>query len=174
VLVVGDAAQAAAWDVVTSPLGDLLVTVNGAGALCGLRFVDDRAPESAGRHDVKRCASVREQLAAYFEGALREFSLDLAPNGTPFQQAVWREVARIPFGQTVSYGEVARRLGKPEASRAVGLANGANPIAIVIPCHRVIGADGSLAGYGGGLERKRWLLRHEGALAPQQLVLDLG
>ena len=101
---------------------------------------------------------VREQLDAYFAGELSEFDLPLAPHGTPFQRRVWDELSRIPFGETTSYSELARRLGDPKLVRAVGLANGRNPLAIVIPCHRVIGAGGSLTGYGGGLDRKRWLL----------------
>ena len=105
-----------------------------------------------------------EQLAEYFAGSRTEFDLPLAPSGSPFQLAVWAELARIPYGVTVSYGAVATAIGKSLlASRAVGLANGRNPISIIVPCHRVIGADGSLTGYGGGLDRKEWLLRHEGA-----------
>jgi methylated-DNA-[protein]-cysteine S-methyltransferase len=103
-------------------------------------------------------ASAAAQLDAYFAGQLTEFDLPLAPAGTPFQRQVWAALQQIPYGTTVSYGELADKLGKPNASRAVGLANGRNPIAIVIPCHRVIGADGSLTGYGGGLDRKRFLL----------------
>ena len=103
----------------------------------------------------------RAQLQAYFAGELRDFELPLAAEGTPFQQRVWRALCDIPYGETISYGELARRIGQPTASRAVGLANGQNPISIVVPCHRVIGANGSLTGYGGGLARKRWLLAHE-------------
>jgi methylated-DNA-[protein]-cysteine S-methyltransferase len=101
------------------------------------------------------------QLRAYFAGQRRTFELPLAPEGTPFQQRVWRELLNIPYGQTISYGELARRLGNPNGSRAVGLANGANPISIVIPCHRVIGSTGKLTGYGGGLKTKQWLLALE-------------
>ena len=101
------------------------------------------------------------QLTEYFAGERTEFDLPLRPIGTDFQQRVWRALCDIPFGQTWSYGELAEHIGKPTASRAVGLANGRNPISIVIPCHRVIGANGSLTGYGGGIERKRWLLSHE-------------
>jgi methylated-DNA-[protein]-cysteine S-methyltransferase len=110
------------------------------------------------------CTVFREtcgQLRAYFEGKLQTFSLPLAPKGTAFQLRVWGELCNIPFGATVSYAEVARRIGRAGASRAVGAANGKNPICIVVPCHRVIGADGTLTGYGGGLDRKKWLLRHE-------------
>lgn len=108
-------------------------------------------------------AAVR-QLAEYFAGSRRAFDVPLAPHGTPFQARVWRALMEIPFGATASYGEIARRVEKPGAARAVGLANNRNPIAILVPCHRVIGADGSLTGYGGGIERKRWLLELEGGV----------
>jgi methylated-DNA-[protein]-cysteine S-methyltransferase len=112
-------------------------------------------------------------LARWFAGELRTFDLALAPAGTPFQQRVWAELVRIPYGTTISYAELARRIGAPQAVRAVGRANGANPIPIVVPCHRVIGADGTLTGYAGGLEKKRALLaleaRHAGH--PEQLAL---
>ena len=105
-----------------------------------------------------------EQLTAYFEGKRRSFSLPLAPVGTPFQRRVWSELQRIPYGETLSYSELARRAGRPRAIRAAGAANGKNPISIVIPCHRVVGKDGSLTDYGGGLEKKAALLELEGAL----------
>jgi methylated-DNA-[protein]-cysteine S-methyltransferase len=104
-----------------------------------------------------------EQLTAYFEGRRRTFSLPLAPVGTPFQRRVWMELQRIPYGETLSYSQLARRAGRPRAIRAAGAANGKNPISIVIPCHRVVGKEGSLTGYGGGLETKRALLDLEGA-----------
>jgi methylated-DNA-[protein]-cysteine S-methyltransferase len=119
------------------------------------------APEPAWRRDETRFAEVCEQLAEYFAGSLQEFDVRLAPQGTEFQKKVWQELCRIPFGASISYGELARRLGKPAASRAVGRANGQNPISIIVPCHRVIGANGTLTGYGGGIERKKWLLEHE-------------
>ncbi len=103
----------------------------------------------------------KRQLLEYFDGARRDFDLPLAPAGTPFQHRVWDELRRIPYGETISYGELARRIGRPTASRAVGAANGRNPLAIVVPCHRVIGADGTLTGYGGGLPVKETLLAHE-------------
>jgi len=106
-------------------------------------------------------AAAASQLKSYFAGQLTEFDLPLAPAGTEFQRRVWAGLRTIPYGETVSYGELARQLGSPSASRAVGLANGRNPIAIVVPCHRVIGSDGSLTGYGGGLDRKRFLLALE-------------
>jgi len=109
--------------------------------------------------------AARRELDAYFNGVPTDFAgLALAPHGTPFQLRVWRELRRIPYGSTISYGELARRLGHPKASRAVGQAAGANPIPLIIPCHRVIAADSGLGGYRGGPDRKRWLLRHEGAM----------
>jgi methylated-DNA-[protein]-cysteine S-methyltransferase len=122
---------------------------------------DDTAPGPASPI-LARC---RDQLTAYFQGQLRTFDLPLDPTGTDFQQRVWRELRRIPFGATSTYGALARQLGNPGASRAVGSANGHNPISIVVPCHRVVGSDGSLTGYGGGLERKKWLLAHEARVA---------
>jgi methylated-DNA-[protein]-cysteine S-methyltransferase len=114
------------------------------------------------------------QLQAFFAGELRDFDLQLKPKGTAFQQRVWTLLREIPFGETISYGELARRAGNPAASRAVGLANGSNPIAIVIPCHRVIGSNGKLTGYGGGLENKRWLIDFEhGQLFGQHLMHEL-
>ena len=100
-------------------------------------------------------------MRAYFTGELTEFDLPLAPTGTPFQSRVWAGLREIPYGVTLTYGELARRIGQPTASRAVGLANGKNPLSIIVPCHRVIGSDGSMTGYGGGLERKRFLLALE-------------
>ena len=107
----------------------------------------------------------KRQLLEYFGGARRDFDLPLSPAGTAFQRQVWGELRRVPYGETVSYGELARRIGRPTASRAVGAANGRNPLAIVVPCHRVIGADGSLTGYGGGLPVKEALLAHERSVA---------
>jgi methylated-DNA-[protein]-cysteine S-methyltransferase len=103
-------------------------------------------------------ADVRRQLCEYFDGERDAFDLPLEMSGTPFQRRVWQALQQIPYGETTTYGELARRMGRPAASRAVGLANGRNPIAVIVPCHRVIGSDGSLTGYGGGLERKRLLL----------------
>jgi methylated-DNA-[protein]-cysteine S-methyltransferase len=143
-----------------SPVGKLLVAADEEG-LRYLLFEAGRSevkPRPGWREDASRLAEVTRQLRAYFRGALRQFDLALAPQGTPFQQRVWRELLTIPYGQTVTYGDLAKRLGNPSASRAVGLANGANPISIVIPCHRVIGSNGKLTGYGGGLRNKEWLL----------------
>jgi methylated-DNA-[protein]-cysteine S-methyltransferase len=119
------------------------------------------------------------QLGEYFAGRRKEFEVPLAPQGTPFQRAVWSELLRIPFGETVSYGEIAARIARPRAVRAVGAANGRNPIALIVPCHRVIGSDGTLTGYGGGLPTKRWLLAHEERVCgkgarPGQLALYQG
>jgi methylated-DNA-[protein]-cysteine S-methyltransferase len=103
------------------------------------------------------------QLREYFAGTRQTFDLPLAPRGSGFQELVWQTLLKIPFGETWSYGQLAKHIGRPSASRAVGTANGANPISIIVPCHRVIGANGTLTGYGGGLPAKRWLLAHEGA-----------
>lgn len=146
-----------------SPLGRLLLAADAAG-LCAIEF---EGPQQAAliQSDWRLGGACLDaplaQLRAYFTGERRDFELRLAPAGTPFRQRVWRELARIPYAQTLSYGELARRIGKPQASRAVGAANGANPLPIVLPCHRVIGADGSLTGYGGGVWIKKWLLAHE-------------
>jgi methylated-DNA-[protein]-cysteine S-methyltransferase len=148
---------------ISSPVGTLLLVGDG-NALTGLSMSDHNGgpqPEPDWQRDERKFAAVCEQLAAYFDGALCEFSLPLEPQGTHFQKHVWRELLRIPYGETISYGELARRIGQPNASRAVGRANGQNPISIINPCHRVIGADGTLTGYGGGLDRKQRLLELE-------------
>lgn len=122
-------------------------------------------PSGAAPTPAKDPNGLTSALARYFAGELHVIDdLPVAMPGTAFQRDVWAELRRIPCGKTISYGEMARRIGKPAAVRAVGLANGANPVGVVVPCHRVIGADGTLTGYGGGIERKRWLLAHEGAL----------
>lgn len=152
------------YTTVDSPVGALTLSGPDGQALSGLYMHEQRhrPPLPAGaRRDNAAFADARAQLGEYFAGARTRFELDLRPDGTPFQRAVWAALREIPFGETASYGELARRLGKPGASRAVGLANGRNPIGIVIPCHRVVGSTGSLTGYGGGLERKRFLLEHE-------------
>lgn len=148
-----------------TPIGTVLLTSDGA-ALTGILLGAERPGPDAARNgrrddDAVPFAAARAQLAAYFRGERTEFDLPLAPDGTPFQQRVWAELRKIPYGATLSYGELARRVGRPNGARAVGLANGRNPLPIVIPCHRVIGADGSLVGYGGGLDRKRALLELE-------------
>jgi methylated-DNA-[protein]-cysteine S-methyltransferase len=121
-------------------------------------------PDGATLSDAESPTTARAAVEAYFAGDLAALDgLEVATAGTAFQRAVWAALRSIPVGKTVSYGQLAARIGKPRAVRAVGLANGSNPVGVVVPCHRVIGADGSLTGYGGGLARKRWLLEHEGA-----------
>lgn len=146
---------------VDSPVGPLLLTANPAtGALTRLHFGPGQ-PEAGWIDEPAAFTTAAAQLAAYFTGALTVFTLDLAPCGSEFQLAVWRLMLSIPYGSTMTYGELARRLGDPGAARAVGLAAGANPLAIVIPCHRVIGAGGKLTGFGGGLPIKARLLALE-------------
>ncbi|MFT3756896.1 MAG: methylated-DNA--[protein]-cysteine S-methyltransferase [Pseudoxanthomonas sp.] len=151
---------------VPSPIGTLTLVADDTH-LREIHFPKERHPTKrpsppTGDNTVLR--AVREQLEADFAGRLRHFDLPLRPAGTDFQREVWAMLARIPHGQTWSYGELARRIGKPDAVRAVGAANGRNPIPIVLPCHRVIGADGALTGFGGGLPAKRFLLQLEGVL----------
>ncbi len=141
-----------------SPIGPLTLTATGE-ALCGLSFAPPLNQESS---CCPLLLQAEEQLREYFAGQRRAFDLPLAPSGTPFQQAVWQALCRIPYGEVRTYAQIAREIGRPRACRAVGMANHCNPIAIIIPCHRVIGADGSLTGYAGGLETKRALLTLEG------------
>jgi methylated-DNA-[protein]-cysteine S-methyltransferase len=157
-----------------SPVGELLLTGDGT-SLTRLEMHQHKCgshPQGDWRRDDALFEAAHEQLAAYFAGELRTFDLPLAPAGTVFQHQVWQALLDIPFGRTESYGALAQRIGAPKAARAVGLANGRNPISIIIPCHRVIGADGSLTGYGGGIERKRWLLTHEGYTGGRSRKLD--
>jgi methylated-DNA-[protein]-cysteine S-methyltransferase len=142
---------------IDSPIGPLTALVDGDGALTHLLFAHHPAPADA-VWDEERCAPVRAQLEEYFRGERDAFDLPLAPAGTEFQRRVWDELVRIPFGETVDYGALAVRVGRPGAARAVGRANATNPIPIIVPCHRVIGANGSLTGYAGGMEAKRTLL----------------
>ena len=158
------------WCTVESPVGELLLAATG-GALAGVFFEDHRggadprvdaarAGEHAPDDDVLLLAAA--QLTEYFKGTRYAFSVPLAPIGTPFQHRVWTALRQVPYGSTASYGDIARRLDLPPASaRAVGMANGANPISIFVPCHRVVGADGTLTGYAGGVERKQYLLELE-------------
>ncbi|MHC4976039.1 MAG: methylated-DNA--[protein]-cysteine S-methyltransferase [Planctomycetota bacterium] len=159
---------------IDTPLGACVAMAAGE-ALCLFEFLeteDDRAAAqieaigaadaSEGENDVLR--ATRKQMDAYFAGELREFDLPLDLRGTEFQRGVWRELCAIPFGETISYGELARRVGDVNKSRAVGAANGRNPVAVIVPCHRVIASSGVLQGYGGGLWRKERLLQHEGGL----------
>ncbi len=158
---------------VDSPVGPLLI----AGDDTGVRLIEFHTPRHPlprgddwreGDNDVLR--TLQTQLEEYFSGRRRRFDLPLSPQGTDFQRQVWSELANIPFGGTISYADLALRVGRPTATRAVGAANGRNPIPIVLPCHRVIGADGSLTGFGGGLPTKQFLLQLEGAL-PREVDL---
>jgi len=146
-----------------SPVGTLLLFGDGH-ALTALHIHTQSKPytppKELERND-RAFGDVRRQLQAYFDGALKRFDVPLAGAGTEFQQTVWRALRKIPYGATCSYGELARRIGNVNASRAVGMANNRNPIGIIVPCHRVIGANGALVGYAGGIERKQWLLEHE-------------
>lgn len=153
--------------VVESPLGPLTLRAED-GVLSGLFMAEHRhgpPPASFGERDDSALPAVREQLEAYFSGELTAFDLPVALHGTAFQQRVWAALQDIPFGTTTTYGELAASIGAPTASRAVGLANGRNPVSIVVPCHRVVGANGSLTGYGGGMARKRALLDLESRAA---------
>jgi methylated-DNA-[protein]-cysteine S-methyltransferase len=150
--------------VIESPVGRLTLVASAAGELTGL-YLDQqrhRPPEGLfGDRDDYLLPEVAVQLGEYFAGRRTRFDLPLRLSGSPFQQEVWTALQEIPYGQTTTYGELAERLGKPRAARAVGLANGKNPVSIVVPCHRVVGSTGNLTGYGGGLHRKQQLLSHE-------------
>lgn len=152
-------------DRLDSPIGELRVAVDLQGRLVRLDLPP--FPALAAVPDATRCAHVLAQLRQYFAGTRQQFELELAPVGTPFQQRAWQALRRIPFGSTCSYGAQAAMLGDANKARAVGTANGRNPIAIIVPCHRVVGSDGNLRGYAGGLPRKQWLLAHERAAAAQ-------
>jgi methylated-DNA-[protein]-cysteine S-methyltransferase len=163
------AAKLTCYTRMESPIGPLLLVADNGG-LRRIDFVNGRnpaGPDPQWHDDAEPLRETVRQLRAYFAGELESFDLTLAPQGTAFQLAVWNRLCDIPFGETISYGELARRIGNPNASRAVGLANGSNPIPIVIPCHRVIGSNGKLTGYGGGLPIKEKLL----ALERRQLRL---
>ncbi|MBL9038948.1 MAG: methylated-DNA--[protein]-cysteine S-methyltransferase [Archangium sp.] len=142
-----------------SPIGTLSLVEN-EGALVGL-YMESGTPPPAERRGSALLERVQEQLREYFAGKRTGFDLPLRLEGTDFQRSVWGQLAKIPFGETCSYADIARRIRRPLAVRAVGAANGANPISVIIPCHRVIGANGALTGYGGGIPRKKWLLAHE-------------
>jgi methylated-DNA-[protein]-cysteine S-methyltransferase len=168
-------------DRIDTPIGELQIVADRDGNLRAVHWTDHEASLHRwleGRYGKQgyRLATTREPLdlthaiSRYFAGELSAIDeLPVKADGTPFQQEVWRELRRIPCGTTISYGQLAKKIGKPAAVRAVGLANGSNPVALVVPCHRVIGSDGSLTGYGGGIERKSWLLQHEGATVLQTL-----
>ena len=160
--------------VIDSPLGPLLLAAeNGALTMLWMSPLparDDPPPQGADRDVLDETAA---QLDRYFAGSLTAFDLPLGLRGTPFQLRVWSALQEIPFGETTSYGGLARTLGHPGSARAVGLANGQNPVSIIVPCHRVIGSNGKLTGYGGGLDRKAWLLDHEAGRGPGQLALPV-
>ncbi len=156
------------YTTIDSPIGELLLTGDGA-ALTRLHMQDAPrpiAPSPEWRREDGAFATAVRQLSEYFAGERREFDLPLALHGNDFELRVWAALLEIPYGETASYGEIARTIGAPSAARAVGLSNGRNPIALIVPCHRVIGSDGSLTGYGGGLPRKRYLLDLEAGSLP--------
>jgi len=151
--------------IVSSPLGNILLTADDEG-LTGINFQNAKGAKKPPRDSVESKAPFKQaarQLDAYFRGELKDFDLSLSPAGTVFQRSVWKALRRIPYGKTISYGELAKRLGRPTASRAVGAANGRNPLPIVVPCHRVVGSDGRLTGYYGGTHLKEFLLKLERA-----------
>ena len=162
-------------DRIDSPIGKMFVVADNEGNLRALYFADYEAGlhRSLSRHygkngyrltDARNPHGLSAAISRYFAGDLKAIDkLPVETGGTKFQREVWKALRQIPCGKTISYGELAKRIGRPAAVRAVGLANGSNPIGVVVPCHRVIGSDGSLTGYGGGMNRKRWLLQHEGA-----------
>ncbi|MBX9949761.1 MAG: methylated-DNA--[protein]-cysteine S-methyltransferase [Candidatus Obscuribacterales bacterium] len=163
------------YTVLDSPIDPLTLTSDG-NSLTGLYMEMHKgvpvADESWVRNDDDELFLLaKRELSAYFNRSLESFTVPIRPTGTEFQMRVWHELTKIPFGRVISYGELAHRIGNPKASRAVGLANGQNPISIIVPCHRVIGASGKLTGYGGGLERKAFLLDLEGSMAAKQLTL---
>jgi methylated-DNA-[protein]-cysteine S-methyltransferase len=161
------------YRIIESPVGFVTIAGDDDDTIIGLRM-EDQAHGPAGQDewisDERAFPTVVDQLDAYFAGDLIEFDVDLALSGTEFQRRVWARLLEIPYGETISYGELATRIGQPTASRAVGLANGRNPIGIIVPCHRVIGSTGALTGYGGGIERKRALLDLERAYHEPQLL----
>lgn len=142
-----------------TPIGYIRILSNGNG-ITEIKFQDTDGPEDPDIHT----ESARTQLREYFEGSRNQFDVSLAQDGTEFEHSVWTELKTIPFGSTTSYGSIAKKLGDRNYSQAVGNANGKNPIAVIVPCHRVIGSDNKLVGYASGLHRKEWLLKHEGAL----------
>ncbi|WP_338109398.1 methylated-DNA--[protein]-cysteine S-methyltransferase [Pseudomaricurvus alkylphenolicus] len=152
------------YDTFDSPVGEIIVVANDEG-ICNIDFQDSPCPlpiDPSWQQNPEPCAEAKRQLLAYFAGELKQFQLPLSPQGTDFQKSVWKILASIPYGQHTSYGAMAKQLGNPGASRAVGMANGRNPISIVLPCHRVIGSNGKLTGYRGGLPIKTKLLKLEG------------
>ena len=163
------------WHEMQSPVGRLFLAGDGV-RLQHIHFQTgrrDERPAAGWVRDPRKFGSVIAQLEEYFEGTRKRFDVELGAKGTDFQHTVWRTLVRIPYGETVSYGELARSIGQPQASRAVGLANGANPLPIIVPCHRVIGSNGSLTGFGGGLDIKRKLLELEGAACVRDLFQSI-
>jgi len=148
-----------------SPVGELTICATD-DAITTVAFPGDSAPLDNQHQPNDLVRRAMDQLKEYFNGQRKAFDLPLNPTGTAFQKSVWQALLAVPYGKTASYGEIAAEIGNAKASRAVGLANGRNPIAIVVPCHRIIGSDGSLTGYGGGLHRKHWLLTHERGARP--------
>jgi len=155
------------WGTVETRFGMFTIWVDAAGRLTEfwLTPADAAKHDPSAEHSDKAVAHVAKQVKEYAAGKRRDFELDLAPKGTPFQHEVWDALVQIPYGATTSYGALAKKLGRVGGARAVGLANGSNPIGLIVPCHRVIGSDGSLTGYGGGLPLKRALLAHEAEVA---------
>jgi methylated-DNA-[protein]-cysteine S-methyltransferase len=163
------------YDVVMSPVGELLLLGDGE-SVSALEFDGGQRAETIVRRSRRSSgafADARAQLAEYFAGARQSFDLVLRPAGTPFQQLAWRALTEIPYGATRTYGEQAASIGRPGAARAVGAANSRNPIPIIVPCHRLVGHDGGLTGFGGGLERKRYLLEHEATVARRSFLFEL-
>ncbi|HEX7342589.1 MAG TPA: methylated-DNA--[protein]-cysteine S-methyltransferase [Rhodanobacteraceae bacterium] len=160
------------YDFIDTPLGPLLLAMDDIG-LTHVDLPHEKRPTLPGpdwRRESQPLVEAKRQFTAYFAGDLLDFDLPLHASGTAFQQSVWAALCDIPYAATESYGALAKRINRPRAMRAVGAANGANPLAIIVPCHRVIGADGSLTGYGGGLPAKRWLLAHERRHAPAEAL----
>ncbi len=161
------------WSVIDTPFQPMAAWVDDEGRLLrfNLRATGAAKVDPAAEKNERKLAGVQRQVTEYANGKRRDFDFELAPEGPDFHQKVWRALLDIPFGTTTSYGVIAKRVGSPNAARAVGAANGANPIALIVPCHRVIGADGSLTGYGGGLPLKRKLLEHEARVLGTRLDL---
>ncbi|HVB49784.1 MAG TPA: methylated-DNA--[protein]-cysteine S-methyltransferase [Burkholderiales bacterium] len=162
------------YDRYDSPHGRMLLVAEG-DALCGAYFTGQKhfrapAPDWWRDPDAAPLRQARRELEEYFAGRRTRFEVPLAPEGTPFQHAVWRAIAGVPFGATISYAELARRAGRPGSARAAGAATGRNPVGVIVPCHRIVGADGSLTGYAGGLAKKRTLLALEAASARHRQV----
>jgi methylated-DNA-[protein]-cysteine S-methyltransferase len=164
------ARSAATYFTLESPLGDLVAFANTAGGLTGLYFLDGYTTPvipAGAAYSQEAFEELHDQLAGYFAGETERFDVPIVLDGSPFQRSVWQAVRAIPYGATYSYGQIAKELGNPRAARAVGAANAHNPVSLVVPCHRLLGACGELTGYAGGLDRKRSLLRHEATFVKQ-------